>query len=226
MYVSLKESGIGISSVPTGSAEVVLGDGLTVVSIPEGGKVEITDAGNGSFSVENLGETDVVVTVGNVQTTIGPEDPPFDGWVSASAQLEQVEADLEALAAGGSAKAQDKLEDVVDKVDQALAKLATTPPDRQGAAGELEGAANDLEAAVQQRLVPLDVGTTLLTEIAEAARLLAQSAIADAEVRGGSPDKIAQAQAALAAGDARLASGRFKSAVARYKDAISKADGA
>jgi hypothetical protein len=215
-----------IARVVTGSAEVVLGDGLTTVSLPVGGEVEITDAGNGSFTVENLGATEIVVTIGNVETTIDPGDPPFDGWVSSSAQLEQVEADLEALAAGASAKAQDKLEDAVAKVEAALAKLAASPPDRQGAAGELEGAAGDLEAAVKQGLIATSVGTGLLTEIAEAARLLAQSAIADAEVRGGSADKIAEAQKMLASADSRLASGRFTNAVGKYKDTISTAEGA
>jgi hypothetical protein len=215
-----------ITEVITGSAEVVLGDGLTTVSIPEGGKVEVTDAGNGSFSVENLGETDVVVTIGNVETTIEPDDPPFAGWVSSSAQLEQVVADLGALAAGGSAKARDKLEDVVEKVDKALAKLESASPDRQGAAGELEGAVSDLQAAVKDRLVANGVGASLMTEIAGAARLLAESAIVGAQARSGSAGKIAEAQTALAAGDARLSSGRFKDAVAKYKDAISKGEGA
>jgi hypothetical protein len=215
-----------VTEVITGSATVVLGDGLTTVSIPEGGKAEITDAGNGSFTVDNLGETEVVVTVGNVETTVDSGDPPFDGWVSSSAQLDQVVAGLEALATGGTAKARDKLEDVIAKVENALVKLDGTPPDRQGAVGELESAASDLQAAVRDRLVPNAVGTGLLTEIAEAARLLAQEAIADAQARTGSAGKIMEAQSALAAGDSRLASGRFKDAVARYKDAVSKAEGA
>jgi hypothetical protein len=118
----------------------------------------------------------------------------------------------------------DKLEDVVEKLDKALAKLALTPPDRQGAAGELEGAVGDIEAAVSSRLLSRADGDAVMTEIAEAAGVLAEDAIADAQ--GGNAAKLAEAQAALAAGNSRLAAGRFKDAVAMYKDAISKAEGA
>jgi len=41
--------------VMTGRASVVLGGGVTVVSIPAGGAGKVTDTGGGSFSVQNLG---------------------------------------------------------------------------------------------------------------------------------------------------------------------------
>jgi hypothetical protein len=120
----------------------------------------------------------------------------------------------------------DKLEDVVAKLEQAQLKLAQTPADRQGAAGELEGAVGDLEAAVKSRRLSSSDGAAVMTLLADAARLLAESAITDAEERGGHASKIAEARAALAAGDSRLDSGRYKAAVARYKDAVAKADSA
>ena len=46
-----------ILEVVTGSAEVVLEDGLVVVSIPEDGVAEITENPDGSFTVENQGPT-------------------------------------------------------------------------------------------------------------------------------------------------------------------------
>jgi hypothetical protein len=120
----------------------------------------------------------------------------------------------------------DKLEDVVAKLEQARLKLARTPADRQGAACELEGAAGELEFAVKSRLLSSSDGTAVLALLGDAARLLAESAIADSEERGGWATKIAAARAAVAAGDSRLGAGRYKEAVARFRDAVAKADSA
>jgi hypothetical protein len=139
----------------------------------------------------------------------------------AEAKIGDATSALEALKTSRNG---DKLEDVVEKLDKALGKLAQSPPDRQGAAGELEGAVGDIQAAVRSRLLTSTDGNAVMTTIAEAARLLAEEAIAEAQ--GGDAAKIAEAEAALAAGDARLASGRFKDAIAKYKDAVSKAEGA
>ena len=54
-----------------GSAKVVLGGGLTVISVPEGVTAKVSDNGDGSFKVENLGGGDVTVTVDGVTTTVG-----------------------------------------------------------------------------------------------------------------------------------------------------------
>jgi hypothetical protein len=172
--------------------------------------------------------TDLPMSPGAFDATYGGN---VDGWVaklatevtapSATERIGEAVSRLEGLTTPGNA---DKLEDVVEKLDKALAKLALSPPDRQGAAGELEGAVGDIEAAVRSRLLASADGDAVMTEIAEAAGLLAEDAIADAQ--GGNAAKLAEAQAALAAGDSRLAAGQFKAAVAMYKDAISKAEGA
>jgi hypothetical protein len=141
--------------------------------------------------------------------------------LSATEKIGEAVSALESLTTTRNA---DKLEDVVEKLDKALGKLAVSPPDRQGAVGELEGAVGDVQSAVRSRLLTSADGNAVMTTIAEAARLLAEEAIADAQ--GGDSAKLTEAGDALAAGDARLASGRFKDAVAKYKDAVSKAEGA
>jgi predicted extracellular nuclease len=140
------------------------------------------------------------------------------------AQIEELIDDLEALlAADPRKKLEDKIEDVIANLRQALRKLGN---DRQGAAGELEGAAGDLEATVKSKLLGASQGNAFLERIAGAARLLAVEAIEEAEDVGGDAAKIADAKDALAKGDERVDAKRFKDAVAKYKDALSKAEGA
>jgi predicted extracellular nuclease len=141
----------------------------------------------------------------------------------ARAEIEELIDDLEALLASAGKKLEDKLEDAIANLRQALRKLGN---DRQGAAGELEGAAGDLEAAVKSKLLGAAQGNAFLDRIAGAARLLAVEAIEEAEDAGGDASKIEQAKRALAQGDTRLDANRFKAAVAKYKDALSKAEGA
>jgi hypothetical protein len=58
-----------------GEAEVVLGDGLTVISVPEGVTAKITENTDGTFEIEHVdGTGDITVTVDGVQTTVGPDE--------------------------------------------------------------------------------------------------------------------------------------------------------
>ena len=57
-----------IVEVTEGEVEVDLGGGLTVVSVPTGGSAEITTLADDTFTVENLGTTEVAVTVDGVAT--------------------------------------------------------------------------------------------------------------------------------------------------------------
>ncbi len=57
-------------TVVQGSAQVVLGGGRTVVSIPNGVTAKVTSSPDGSFAVDNLGGGVVTVNVDGVQTTI------------------------------------------------------------------------------------------------------------------------------------------------------------
>lgn len=61
-----------IVDVIAGEARLELGDGFTVVSIPQGASAEITDNGDGTASVENLGGGDVLISVGGIESSIGP----------------------------------------------------------------------------------------------------------------------------------------------------------
>jgi hypothetical protein len=90
-----------IAEVVTGVAEVVLADGLTIVSIPEGGKVEVAPDGAGGYTVANLGSVPVTVTVDGVEGTIEPGETDtlqawdfegFDRPVDALPTLNQVKA--------------------------------------------------------------------------------------------------------------------------------------
>lgn len=70
-----------VLEVVTGSAEVVLGDGLIEVSIPEDGKAEIAEDADGGATVENLGSEPITVTVDGVEATIAlGETSTFEAW--------------------------------------------------------------------------------------------------------------------------------------------------
>jgi uncharacterized protein len=143
----------------------------------------------------------------------------------ATERLETVLAILDFLLDNAETKkAEDKIEDVVAKVEEALEKLEDF--DRQGAAGAIEGATGDLESAVKKELVGFSIGNILLDELAQVTRLLAVDAIEEAKAAGGSASKIDKAEQKVARGDTQLASGRYKKAVAEYKDALSQAEGA
>lgn len=59
-----------VVQVVEGSAEVELGGGTGVISVPQGGKAEVTDLGSMEFVVENLGATTVTVTVDGDETSV------------------------------------------------------------------------------------------------------------------------------------------------------------
>ena len=64
-----------------GLAEVVLAGRASAVSIPEGGKAEITEEVDGSFTVANQGTTPIEVTVDGETDTIEPgETDTVEAW--------------------------------------------------------------------------------------------------------------------------------------------------
>jgi Tol biopolymer transport system component len=144
----------------------------------------------------------------------------------AAAQIEQTQTTLAAVAGPPGTPLADKIDDALDAVDTASDELAKQPPDRQAALGALEGAAGDIEAAVKDGLLDAGQATPILEQLAAAARLLAVTAIAEANAAGGDPATIAQAEQALAAGDGQRSAGAFKDAINRYKDALAKAESA
>jgi dipeptidyl aminopeptidase/acylaminoacyl peptidase len=59
--------------VEQGSVKIILGGGITIVSIPADVTAKVTDLGGGKFSLQNLSGNGVIsVTVDGVQTTVGP----------------------------------------------------------------------------------------------------------------------------------------------------------
>ena len=64
-----------------GAAEVVLGGGATVVTVPTGASATVSENPDGSYAVDNLGAVDVTVTVDGIATTVGPGDSAdFETW--------------------------------------------------------------------------------------------------------------------------------------------------
>jgi hypothetical protein len=59
-----------IVQVIQGTAQVVLGDGVATVSVPAGGKAEVSSDEASGFTVHNEGTTPLVVTVDGVQATV------------------------------------------------------------------------------------------------------------------------------------------------------------
>jgi hypothetical protein len=119
-----------------------------------------------------------------------------------------------------------KIEDALDKLDEADIELAKTPPDLSAALNNIEDAVGDVEAAVEQGLLAAARGKTIMLLLAEEARSLAQTTIDEAIERSGEVSKIVEAEQRLSEGDGHLAADEFKRAVARYKDALAKAEGA
>lgn len=61
-----------IVHVVTGSADIVLEGGDTVVTVPQGGMVEISDGADGGSIIENIGTVPVTVTVDGASGSISP----------------------------------------------------------------------------------------------------------------------------------------------------------
>ncbi len=70
--------------VATGRARVVLGDGITVVTIPAGGAARVADNGDGTFAITNIGDphagSPITLTVDGTETEI----PAGEGTTAAA----------------------------------------------------------------------------------------------------------------------------------------------
>lgn len=68
-----------IAQVVAGQAEIVLGDGLATIVIPDGVSAEVDEGPAGTFTVGNVsGDGEVIVTVDGTVTTVGEGDPPLE----------------------------------------------------------------------------------------------------------------------------------------------------
>jgi HYR domain len=134
--------------------------------------------------------------------------------------------DLQSIVdAGPGSSLADKIEDALAACQAGLIKLAVAPPDRQSTAGAIEGAIGDVDAAVSAGLSTAR-GTQLMTGLCGVGRLLAQTAIDEATLRGASSEKIGEAMKLRDEGDAKRAASDYKDAAAKYKDALAKAESA
>ena len=80
-FVQLTCGSVDIKVV-SGSARIVLGGGITVVSIPAGGAARVADVGGGSYSVQNTGPAgspSVSLTVDGTTSAILPGPPTTAG---------------------------------------------------------------------------------------------------------------------------------------------------
>ena len=131
-----------IVEVVEGSAEVELGGGTVVVSVPQGGKAEVTDLGGAEFTVENLGTTTVTVTVDGDATPVSPGETlsvntdVIDPTVTcnpASFLLNQPGATVTAVVNdGGSGPAQSPVSAAATTSSPGLHSVAVTGADNAG----------------------------------------------------------------------------------------------
>ena len=144
---------------------------------------------------------------------------------SAADVLDAAFDEIDAMIAADPSK-RDKLEDVLAKLETAVAELRKTPPARQAALGAIEGAVGEIDSARSSGDLTASEAASLNDRVSGAGRQLAVDAIDDARKRGANAGKIAEAEQARAQGDPLRASGSFKAAVSKYKDAAGKAEGA
>ena len=157
----------------------------------------------------------------NARKATGTCGPPGPG------ALEEAIAELQNVVDGnpGTPMA-DKIEDVISKLDDAVAEFNKTPPDNQGVVGNIEGVVGELQAAVDDGLLDETQGEQYMDQLAAIAKQLAVNTIDDAIFRGGDPTKIITAEQAVEDGDDKRDSEDFKDAVNKYKDALTNAEGA
>jgi CSLREA domain-containing protein len=162
----------------------------------------------------NLSSTQVIVIVRNAVVT-------------PCSRLREVESELIRLIGEnpGSNLAQ-RLSGVLEKVRMAIEKGCRIPPYRQGATDRIAEAAGDLEDALEEGVISNTDAIPLLQKLAEAARMFAQEAIADAMARGGNKGQITAAQNFVRQADKHVTRNRFEDACAKYEDAVNKAEGA
>ncbi len=94
-----------IVRVVQGEATVTVGDGSIVASVPAGGEVEVADNGDGTFTVNNLGDADVTVTIegeeeivgGGESTTVEEPLTTTPGHVTGGGQVATPEGDGRAV---------------------------------------------------------------------------------------------------------------------------------
>jgi hypothetical protein len=99
--------------------------------------------------------------------------PPVPVPLTPKAQLEGIADDLQHLIAGspGTRRA-DRVEQVVDKVESAIEELEETPPDNQGAVGDIKDATQKLDAALVEGVISLAERTLFATRLNAVSTLL------------------------------------------------------
>jgi len=166
------------------------------------------------FVLETEGEFQVLSSTLSITIFLTPEE-----------QMQAVIEELEQIIdANPDTPLADKAEDARNKAVIARYELTKTPPDKQAAVGNIEGAVGDVEAAVNDGLLDFDQGLGLMDVLTYVAWQLAVDAIDAAVAAEADPDKITEAEQALAEGDELWIAGAYKDAVNKYKDALAKAE--
>ena len=165
----------------------------------------------------------------------GQDDLPWtiqNGWIT-RAVVAALFDDLQDIVDNNPNTAlADKLEDVRDKLQTALAAFDQRPPGNQAAVGNIEGAVGDLEAAVSDGLLDLVEGSDFMDQLVGVARQLASDAVDEATACNPTNPDLVVARQSMDTGDALRASGLsgtvldFKNSIAAYKDALAKGEGA
>ena len=203
-------------TTPTGApVDVLAASGASATDIADPSPVLSHDApaefATGSTTQVTITATDASGNATTKQFTVTVRTP--------EEAVENIEDSLQVVIdANPGSPVADKVGDALAKIQSALTKIAATPPDNQGAMG-------DLEAAVSEGLDPVE-GASLMDQTVGIGRVVAETAIADAIARGGDAGKISDAQQSFNEGDTLRASGAYKDAVAKYGSAVSNAEGA
>ncbi len=143
-----------------GVAELELFGGATVVSVPQGGKAEVSETSGGGFSVANRGAGAVTVTTGGSASTVqpgqtGPAVTPA-GVCALTRQYVQGSAAYQAL----SAKQREKVDKQVDKACTELSLIApNVKPNKKAAA--LKGYEKDVDGLVKDGWLTVAQAATL-----------------------------------------------------------------
>jgi hypothetical protein len=99
--------------------------------------------------------------------------PPAPVPVTPKAQLEGIAADLrDLIAASPGTRRADRVQQVVDKVESAIDELDETPPDNQGAVGDIKNATQKLDAALAEGVISLVERTLFVTRLNAVSTLL------------------------------------------------------
>jgi hypothetical protein len=106
-----------------------------------------------------------------VSPPIDPSPEPLP--LTPAAQLEGIEADLREIVVERQKNHRvDRVKQTIERVESALSQLAETPPDNDGAVGDIRNAVQKLDAALVESEITLTEHTSFVTRLKAVSLLL------------------------------------------------------